>query len=148
MKYRSHSRIILYCFHTLSLADRHFGLFLLARSETGHGKPYQADNSASRQNFTAAGARSRGAGSWGARADGNGGRELPLSALCLLTPDSRSYLSSPYYSSPLLPATCCRLLRRLPSTVYRLPTPPSTRLTHDRFAPVGGPNNQPSAPLV
>jgi hypothetical protein len=42
LRRRSHIRVILYCFHRLSLTSRPFGVFLLVSPQAGLGKPSQA----------------------------------------------------------------------------------------------------------
>ena len=62
LKNRSHIRVVLYCFHRLSLTCRPFGVFLLESPQAGLGKPSQARDSAFRQIFTEPCAKIMGAG--------------------------------------------------------------------------------------
>jgi hypothetical protein len=67
LKYRSHIRVVVYCFHRLSLTGRPFGVFLLVSPQAGLGKPSQAQDSAFRQIFTEACAKIMGTGFGGSR---------------------------------------------------------------------------------
>ena len=62
LKHRSHIRVVLYCFHRLSLTSRPFGVFLLVSPKAGLGKPSRAQDSAFRQIFTEACAKIMEAG--------------------------------------------------------------------------------------